>query len=148
MRPVSGAIRTERSQRMVRAQGVVWDAESNPGPEMPSSALRFLPHITRAGPTAIALVAAAAAAIGAPTAAASVFPDTSDGIHLNLVFDYKVRPGTPTNGLVDLVWGANRPRGPLGDVHRRYVPFDRDATRQSRRWWRMHHPSWVVYRCD
>jgi putative glycosyl hydrolase-like family 15 (GHL15) protein len=88
------------------------------------------------------------AALAAASSSAHTLPDTWDGVHLALVFDYRVPSSTRAKPPVDLIWGAVRPRGPLGVANGQYIRFDRDQVRHSLRWWRKHHPTWVIYRCD
>ena len=95
-----------------------------------------------------ALLGILTALVSASSADARPWPDTWDGIHIGLVFDYKVRTAPSKGQGVDVVFGADQPRGPFRSVNSRYVPFDRELVIHPIRWWRKHHPTWVVYRCD
>src|SRR5438874_1579337 len=99
---------------------------------------------TRGIASAVApLVAIVLVALGAPSASAQKLPDTWDGIHVGLVFDYWVHKPVKTKAAVDLIWGAYGPRGPLGVANGHDLLFDRDHGTHSLRWWRKHHPTWV-----
>ena len=86
------------------------------------------------------------------------FPNTSAGIHLGLVFDYRVHDPRTVARRVDYVFG-----GYFADWHPAIdpkaghvdgsLPFDLDGYPQyvpghSLLWWQAHHPGWIVYRCD
>jgi hypothetical protein len=86
------------------------------------------------------------------------FPDTTDGIHIGLAFDYQISNPRTLRRNVDYIWGGysvnSSPRFGSnvhhGDV---YLPFDLDAYPQSFRghslnYWKATHPDWIVYRCD
>jgi hypothetical protein len=49
--------------------------------------------------------------IGART---QYFPDTTDGIHLEMVFNYNVPDPSTEAGVVDMVWGTNYASQPAG----------------------------------
>lgn len=79
------------------------------------------------------------------------FPPTQSGIHLNLVFNYRVRDLARESGLVDVVWGSRSP-DPKQVDNQFYTPFERDGPygRPARTlaWWKRNHPDWIEYRCD
>ena len=73
-------------------------------------------------------------------------PDTTRGIHLEMVFDYGVPDGFRFSG-VDAVWAATKPVS--GRLAFYYVPFERAAEDyHSPGWWKANHPDWIEYRCD
>ena len=85
------------------------------------------------------------------------WPDTTDGIHTFLSFDYYMTDAeVAANGSrYDFIRGAN-PQ--TKDTFRRanpdvvlsaYIPFTRDMhSAHNLSWWQTHQPSWVVYQCD
>jgi hypothetical protein len=79
------------------------------------------------------------------------FPPTPSGIHLNLVFNYRVRNVRHEIGVIDVGWGAGSPY-PKQLANQFYTPFERDGPyagpAHSLAWWKGHHPSWIEYRCD
>ncbi|MBV8345840.1 MAG: hypothetical protein JO190_12725 [Candidatus Eremiobacteraeota bacterium] len=78
------------------------------------------------------------------------FPPTPAGVHLNLVFNYRVANLRREIGVVDLVWGARSPY-PLRVVNEFYTPFERDGPdgpSHGLRWWKRNHPDWIEYRCN
>jgi hypothetical protein len=80
----------------------------------------------------------------------SQFPPTPSGVHLNLVFNYRVRNLRREIGVVDLVWGAGSPY-PKRVVNQFYTPFERDGpygAAHGPSWWKRHHPDWIEYRCN
>jgi hypothetical protein len=88
-------------------------------------------------------------ALHAPAlAGAARLPDAASGIHLGVAFGYGARATAPA--AVDYVWGASHP-DPRAHAEA-YLPFHADW-RLARgdhdlRWYRRHHPAWVVYRCN
>ncbi|MBV8490651.1 MAG: hypothetical protein JO199_08990 [Candidatus Eremiobacteraeota bacterium] len=92
--------------------------------------------------------AASPAGAGAPRRA--LFPPTPSGVHLNLVFNYGVKNVDSEIGVVDLVWGADAPR-PRHVFNFNYTTFQREdvyGSNHSERWWKLHHPDWIEYKCD
>jgi len=78
------------------------------------------------------------------------FPPTPSGVHLNLVFNYRVADLRREIGLVDVVWGSRSPN-PKQIDNQFYTPFERDGPYgQSHgiQWWKRNHPDWIEYRCD
>src|SRR2546421_5015417 len=117
-----------------------------PEPKLHMRSSLFPP--TRGIACAVALlVAIVLVALGAPSASAQKLPDTREGIHVGLVFDNWVRK-SKTSATVDLIWGAKRPHGLLGVANGYLIQFDRDHWARPLRWWRKHHPTWIIYRCD
>lgn len=81
----------------------------------------------------------------------SQFPPTPSSVHLNLVFNYKVRDLNREVGIVDVVWGARSPN-PKRVYDQFYTPFERDGPYgrpvHTLAWWKQNHPDWIEYRCD
>jgi hypothetical protein len=76
------------------------------------------------------------------------FPDTTDGIHLEMVFNYNVtRPKTEA-GVVDMVWGSNYARQPAGVYNTAYIPYSVDNFTNTVAWYQANHPDWLEYLCD
>ena len=78
------------------------------------------------------------------------FPPTPAGIHLNLVFNYRVKDLQSEVGVVDVVWGSRSP-DPKKVYNQSYTTFERDdpyGPLHSLAWWKQHHPDWIEYRCD
>src|SRR4051812_26537140 len=85
------------------------------------------------------------------------FPDTTNGIHAFLTFDYyldatQAAAAAPHN---DFVWGARD--GNVAAWHKAnpnafvsaYLPFSRDPDdSHSLAWWKQNHPDWILYKCD
>jgi hypothetical protein len=95
---------------------------------------------------AVVFLAIALLATGARRAAAFPhFPNTTRGIHLEMVFDYDVPTRFHFRG-VDAVWAADRPVP--GRIATAWVPFDRANATTSLQWWQANHPDWLEYRCD
>jgi hypothetical protein len=68
------------------------------------------------------------------------FPDTTDGIHLEMVFNYNVtRPKTEA-GVVDMVWGSNYARQPAGVYNTAYIPYSVDNFTNTVAWYQTNHP--------
>ncbi len=79
------------------------------------------------------------------------FPPTPSGIHLNLVFNYRVNDLHREIGLVDVVWGASTPY-PKQVYNQFYTPFERDGpygrVPHTLTWWKRNHPDWIEYHCN
>lgn len=97
---------------------------------------------------ALAMPAASAAAADAPRGA--LFPRTTDGIHLEMVFNYWLGPGElgRESGAVDLVWGSSYPALPQGMYNTAYIPYSVDNFSKPVAWYQAHHPDWLEYQCD
>lgn len=76
------------------------------------------------------------------------FPDTTDGIHLEMVFNYNVADLKTELGHVDMVWGANDPLQPPGVYNTAYIPYSVDNFTNTVAWYQQHHPDWLEYLCD
>lgn len=89
-----------------------------------------------------------------PTPGAPLPPDTSDGIHLALIFNGGVSDPREEVGIIDLVWGSEYPNQPEGVYNLYYYPFDRDADGDTGglahdiTWFEANHPDWIEYTCD
>ena len=78
------------------------------------------------------------------------FPSTPSGVHLNLVFNYRVPNLRREIGVVDVVWGARSPY-PKRVVNQFYTPFEREGPygpSHDLHWWKRNHPDWIEYRCN
>jgi hypothetical protein len=76
------------------------------------------------------------------------FPNTTDGIHLEMVFNYNVtNPGIEA-GVVDMVWGSNWATEPSGVYNTSYIPYSVDNYTHSVAWYQANHPDWLEYLCD
>jgi len=76
------------------------------------------------------------------------FPNTTDGIHLEMVFNYNLADLKNELGHVDMVWGANYPLQPPGVYNTAYVPYSVDNFTNTVAWYQQHHPDWLEYLCD
>jgi hypothetical protein len=76
------------------------------------------------------------------------FPDTTDGIHLEMVFNYNVTNPTTEAGVVDMVWGSNFAIQPAGVYNASYIPYSVDNYTNSIAWYQANHPDWLEYLCD
>ena len=87
------------------------------------------------------------------TAAPIPLPDTREGIHRALVFNSKVKDVDSEAGVVDVVWGAEKPL-PKSVYNISYYPFDRDrdggvgGKSHDYAWFKQNHPDWISYTCD
>jgi hypothetical protein len=88
-----------------------------------------------------------------PGPATAGLPNTWDGIHLGLAFDYRIADPDTLNGKVGYVWGARRPHT-AGVSNDYYATYARDYFMPRREelhtldWWKANHPDWIVYQCD
>ena len=78
----------------------------------------------------------------------SLFPPTTDNIHLEMVFNYNQKNLNHETGAVDLVWGSSYPTEPAGMYNTSYIPYSRDNYGYSVAWYRKNHPDWLEYHCD
>ena len=76
------------------------------------------------------------------------FPDTTDGIHLEMVFNYNVSDPKVEAGVVDMVWGSNYARRPRGVYNTAYIPYSVDNFTNTVAWYQANHPEWLEYLCD
>ena len=93
----------------------------------------------------IAALAALALTIAGGSTHRSRFPRTTNGVHLEMVFDYEIPPSFKFPG-IDAIWAASTPVS--GRYATFYVPYDRDGdAHRTVAWWRRNHPDWIEYRC-
>ena len=76
------------------------------------------------------------------------FPDTTNNIHLEMVFNYNVTDVNAESGVVDMVWASNYPNQPAGVYNTAYIPYSVDNFTHTIAWYLQHHPDWVEYLCD
>jgi len=76
------------------------------------------------------------------------FPDTTDGIHLEMVFNYNVNKPDVEQGKVDMVWGSSFATQPAGVYNTSYIPYSVDNFSNSVAWYQRNHPDWLEYQCD
>ncbi|HWA88925.1 MAG TPA: putative glycoside hydrolase [Rhizomicrobium sp.] len=77
------------------------------------------------------------------------FPETGTGIHLEMVFNYKMNGDYEAEaGKVDAVWGSDVPATPSGVYNSWYIPFNVDDFTNSVDWYLQNHPDWLAYKCD
>ena len=77
-----------------------------------------------------------------------LFPRTTDGIHLEMVFNYGQLDVTKESGHVDMVWGSNYATAPAGVYNTAYIPYSVDNFGFSVAWYQQNHPDWLEYQCD
>lgn len=76
-------------------------------------------------------------------------PNTSEGIHLEMAFDYRYHGRAPG---VDAIWAASPPLKPH-HYDTLYLHFDTSQSATSPvgyeplRWWQQNHPTWIEYTC-
>jgi len=75
------------------------------------------------------------------------FPDTTDGIHLEMVFNYSVPDPNVETGVVDMVWGSDFTT-PAGVYNTAYIPYSVDDFFRPVAWYKKWHPDWLEYQCD
>jgi len=76
------------------------------------------------------------------------FPDTTNNIHLEMVFNYNVTDINTEVGVVDMVWASNYPNEPAGVYNTVYIPYSVDNFTNTVAWYQRHHPDWLEYLCD
>lgn len=76
------------------------------------------------------------------------FPDTTNNIHLEMVFNYNVTNINTEAGVVDMVWASNYPTEPPRVYNTTYIPYSVDNFTNSVSWYQQHHPDWLEYLCD
>src|SRR5579885_2988590 len=54
------------------------------------------------------------------------FPDTTNNIHLEMVFNYNVADINSESGVVDVVWASDYPDQPADVYNTAYVPYSVD----------------------
>lgn len=86
---------------------------------------------------------------GGHAASRPQLPNTTEGIHIGLGFDYKVANPSTLQGKVDYVWGA-KPIPIPGVVIEKYMPFERLPNYPAGQVpdIKTQHPDWIVYQCD
>jgi hypothetical protein len=96
----------------------------------------------------ISLPAAAQDGKARTSARTQYFPNTTDGIHLEMVFNYNLtNPGIEA-GVVDMVWGSNWATEPAAVYNTAYIPYSVDNYTHSIAWYQTNHPDWLEYLCD
>jgi len=78
----------------------------------------------------------------------SLFPPTTDNVHLEMVFNYDQKDLNQETGNVDLVWGSSYATQPPGMYNSYYIPYSVDNFTYDVAWYRAHHPDWLEYHCD
>ena len=76
------------------------------------------------------------------------FPDTTDNIHLEMVFNYNVVDVNSEAGVVDMVWASDYPDQPADVYNAVYIPHSVDNFTNTVQWYQRHHPDWLEYLCD
>ena len=76
------------------------------------------------------------------------FPNTTDNIHLEMVFNYNVTDPNTESGVVDMVWASNYPNQPADVYNTVYIPYSVDNFTHTVAWYVRHHPDWLEFRCD
>ncbi len=76
------------------------------------------------------------------------FPNTADGIHLEMVFNYNLTNPNRESGVVDMVWGSNWATQPKDVYNTSYIPYSVDNYTNSIAWYQANHPDWLEYLCD
>ncbi|MFZ0822230.1 MAG: putative glycoside hydrolase [Terriglobales bacterium] len=93
-----------------------------------------------------------AKADGAPSSSSrgGLFPDTTDNIHIEMVFNYELTQSQlpSETGVVDLVWGSSWATLPAGMYNTAYIPISVDNFTYSIKWYKNNHPDWLEYRCN
>lgn len=75
--------------------------------------------------------------------------DTTENIHLGLVFNYNLPDPQVEAGKVDFVWGSSDPTQPAGVYNTYYYPYDREPSGgHDISWFLQNHPDWIEYQCD
>jgi len=85
---------------------------------------------------------------GAAQDRTSLFPLTTDNIHLEMVFNFDQQDLSKETGAVDLVWGSSSATEPPGMYNSAYIPYAEDNYGYSISWYQANHPDWLEYRCD
>lgn len=76
------------------------------------------------------------------------FPDTTNNIHLEMVFNYNVTDINTESGVVDMVWASNYPNQPADVYNTVYIPYSVDNFTHTVAWYQKNHPDWLEYLCD
>ena len=83
-----------------------------------------------------------------PKVRTQYFPDTTDNIHLEMVFNYNVSNPHTEAGVVDMVWASDYPTRPAGVYNTVYIPYSVDNFTNDVSWYQQNHPDWLEYLCD
>lgn len=77
-------------------------------------------------------------------------PDTTEDIHLGIVFNNKVLDKTAEDGVIDYAWGLSGYNPQPTSVHNTfYEAFDNTTGHNNDlAWFLANHPDWIEYRCD
>ena len=94
------------------------------------------------------LLLAGSVPLGQAQSRGDLFPRTTDGIHLEMVFNYLQADITKESGHVDMVWGSNYATAPSGVYNTAYIPYSVDNFSYSVSWYQQNHPDWLEYQCD
>ena len=76
------------------------------------------------------------------------FPNTTDNIHLEMIFNYNVTDINTESGVVDMVWASDYPNQPADVYNTVYIPYSVDNFTHTVSWYARHHPDWLEFRCD
>lgn len=76
------------------------------------------------------------------------FPNTTDNIHLEMVFNYNVTDLNTESGVVDMVWASNYPNQPADVYNTVYIPYSVDNFTHTVAWYARNHPDWLEFHCD
>ena len=76
------------------------------------------------------------------------FPDSAEGIHLEMIFNYNLGDPQSEEGVVDMVWGSNFAMQPPGVYNTAYIPYSVDNFTNPVAWYQANHPDWLEYLCD
>jgi len=85
---------------------------------------------------------------GFETGRTQYFPNTTDGIHLELVFNFNMNNPNVEKGVVDMVWGSSYATEPSGVYNTSYIPYSVDNFTNPVAWYKTNHPEWLEYLCD
>jgi hypothetical protein len=86
---------------------------------------------------------------GATSVLFPALPDTTENIHLGLVFNYKITDPQTEAGKVDFVWASQYPTQPAQVYNTYYYPYDREPDGgHDINWFLQNHPDWIEYQCD
>ena len=114
-------------------------------PRSPAIVLSFLIAVSTAG---FGQIEAQDGPSGDVAGRTQYFPDTTDGIHLEMVFNYNVANPNVEKGKVDMVWGSNYATQPRGVYNTSYIPYSVDNFTNTVAWYQANHPDWLEYLCD
>jgi len=110
-----------------------------------------------AGVVCVSAAGAAQNVRAAHAAAIKTIADTSNGIHAFQSFDYHITPSEARAhaNRYAYLWSAStypvpRPwyQGNPAIVATHYIPYARDSSYHTLKWFEHFHPDWILYRCD